>query len=405
MRKQTIKEAAGMSAQPKKPRGKSPNGPIVIFNDENEQVNVSICGNALSISGPLVDTTVHLSEHAAGYVKVMAEKISQDRNQPARIDGSDDKPAKKLKAFTIENLKKDDACREGIEFVAPIIERGEDVPTALREHNLDWLQWAIERGYDCESARSYGFTWDDKGHITATAGRCGCAAALDYGVATAEEYGTATTRFYGTSTAGDNGIALSNGQGSSFAGTFGIAISRDGGVAKAGRYGTAISGRVGTAEAGYMGTAMSGEHGTAKAGHCGIIQIKFHDGTRWRLKTGYIGEGGLKPSMMYKLDSEHEFIEVLEEKTQADEGDTEQMDEKHEEPVGQETTEREDKDRPAKLALSLAKGYLLGMEAKNMGLPLPNLKIIVGAIDSALEGDGEYKCAFTAEEPFDGEEN
>ena len=41
----------------------------------------------------------------------------------------------------------------------------------------------------------------------------------------------------------------------------------------------------------------------------GIIQIKYYDGKRYRIKIGYIGENGLKPNVKYKLNNNHEFEE------------------------------------------------------------------------------------------------
>ncbi len=99
---------------------------------------------------------------------------------------------------------------------------------------------------------------------------------------------------YATVAAGDNGAATAGYRG----------------TATAGDNGTATAGDNGTATAGYRGTATAGEYGTATAGDRGTIQIKYYDGSRYRVVTGYIGENGLKPNTAYKLDDKHNFTEV-----------------------------------------------------------------------------------------------
>ena len=90
----------------------------------------------------------------------------------------------------------------------------------------------------------------------------------------------------------------------------GGAIAGYRGTATAGEGGTATAGEGGTATAGNWGTATAGEGGTATAGEFGIIQIRYFSNGRWRIKTGYIGEDGLKPNTPYRLDENNEFAEV-----------------------------------------------------------------------------------------------
>jgi hypothetical protein len=71
--------------------------------------------------------------------------------------------------------------------------------------------------------------------------------------------------------------------------------------------GTATAGDRGTATAGDRGTATAGDEGTATAGDEGTIQIKYWDGSRDRIVTGYVGEAGLKSNVKYKLNDNHEF--------------------------------------------------------------------------------------------------
>ena len=112
---------------------------------------------------------------------------------------------------------------------------------------------------------------------------------------------------------GDGGVPR-HGDGGEYgratAGDYGKAMAGDHSKATAGAYGTAMAGDYGTATAGYLGTATAGEYGKATAGDFGILQIRFHDGSRGRIQTGYIGENGLKAGKRYKLDDKHNFIEV-----------------------------------------------------------------------------------------------
>jgi hypothetical protein len=65
-----------------------------------------------------------------------------------------------------------------------------------------------------------------------------------------------------------------------------------------------------TATVGHRGTATVGDRGTASAGKNGCIQLKYWDGERTRIVTGYIGENGLEPNVTYKLDENHQFVKA-----------------------------------------------------------------------------------------------
>jgi len=214
-----------------------------------------------------------------------------------------------VKTFTLENLRANRACAGGIEFVAQVIKEGWDVPTALAAVHPDWLTWAIKRGYDCESARRPGLTWDEEGRIAATAGNWGTATAGYGGTATAGNGGTATAGSWGTATAGDEGTATAGYKGTATAGDEGTATAGYKGTATAGHGGTATAGDKGTATAGHGGTATAGVHGTATAGDGGAIMLSRYDGRR-RIVVGYVGEGGLKPNVPYRLDDSGTFVEA-----------------------------------------------------------------------------------------------
>ena len=86
------------------------------------------------------------------------------------------------------------------------------------------------------------------------------------------------------------------------AGNGGTARAGYRGTAQAGDRGTAQAGNGGTAQAGDWGTAQAGDKGTAQAGDGGIITIRWHDGTRYRIATGYVGENGIKPNTPYRCE-------------------------------------------------------------------------------------------------------
>jgi len=161
---------------------------------------------------------------------------------------------------------------------------------------------------------------------TAMAGDYGMATVGHHGTATAGDYGMATAGSYGTATAGDRGTATAGHQGTVTAGERGKATAGDGGTTMAGREGTAMAGREGTATAGDYGTATvedlgkatagewgkatAGYGGKATAGYGGILCLKHFDGERWRIKTAYVGEDGIRPNVGYVLDDGGNFVEV-----------------------------------------------------------------------------------------------
>ena len=107
------------------------------------------------------------------------------------------------------------------------------------------------------------------------------------------DYGTATAGYSGTATAGYRGTAT----------------ARYRGTATAGDRGTATAGDCGTATAGDYGTATAGYKGTATAGDSGTIQIRWHDGDRYRTAVGYVGENGILPNVAYRVEG-GVFVEV-----------------------------------------------------------------------------------------------
>ena len=145
---------------------------------------------------------------------------------------------------------------------------------------------------------------------TATVGFRGTATVGDWGTANAGHGGTAIAGNEGTATAGFRGTATAGRGGTANAGDEGTATAGFRGTATAGRGGTANAGNEGTATVGDRGIAMAGYKGTASAGHCGIIQIKYFDGERFRIKAGYVGEDGIEPNVPYRLDHDGNVIKA-----------------------------------------------------------------------------------------------
>jgi hypothetical protein len=143
---------------------------------------------------------------------------------------------------------------------------------------------------------------------TATAGYRGTATAGGGGTATAGGGGTATAGYQGTATAGGGGTATAGGGGTATAGYQGTATAGDWGTASAGGGGTASAGYEGTASAGDEGTATAGYRGTASAGYEGTIQVKWWDGRRYRIATGYVDENGIEPDVPYRCDDRGNLV-------------------------------------------------------------------------------------------------
>ena len=127
----------------------------------------------------------------------------------------------------------------------------------------------------------------------------GCAGAIVGAFLTAGGRGTATAGDRGTATAGDRGTATAGYRGTATAGDWGTATAGDRGTATAGDSGTATAGDWGTATAGDWGTATAGDSGTATAGYRGMVQVKWWDGERYRIATGYVGEDGIEANTAY----------------------------------------------------------------------------------------------------------
>jgi hypothetical protein len=90
---------------------------------------------------------------------------------------------------TLENLKAKNACADGYKFGEECLAAGLDPVQECANRYIDWFVWLVENGFDCESARRDGFTWDESGRVTASAGHEGTASAGDKGTASAGDRG------------------------------------------------------------------------------------------------------------------------------------------------------------------------------------------------------------------------
>jgi len=85
------------------------------------------------------------------------------------------------------------------------------------------------------------------------------------------------------------------------------------GTSNSGVQGISNSGNYGTSTSGYRGTSNSGDKGTSNSGDKGILIIKYWNSEkeRFMVATAYVGENGIEPNVPYKLDENHQFVEVF----------------------------------------------------------------------------------------------
>lgn len=137
------------------------------------------------------------------------------------------------------------------------------------------------------------------------------------GIAISGEHGIAISVF-GDAATGDHGVSAAIYGSDASAGNFGIAIAcnefqtskaGDGWLAIAAfglqGGGNAIAGKDGIAfTQGALTTA------TVQADKGGILSMLWHDGQRWRLAVGYVGENGIQPNTPYTLTEGGEFVQA-----------------------------------------------------------------------------------------------
>lgn len=124
--------------------------------------------------------------------------------------------------------------------------------------------------------------------------------------------GRAVSGNRGRSIVDDFGIAVSGDWGSSIACERGVAISCLRGSSNADTNGIAIAGQCGRASSQDAGLSSVDFDGEACSGDGGVISILWYDGDKPRRRCAEVGEGGLKPNTLYRLNERGEFVEVME---------------------------------------------------------------------------------------------
>jgi len=208
--------------------------------------------------------------------------------------------------------------QEGHAFLSS---RNMPAPSSLPQITIgrDWETVALgEDGYAIAgwdgnaSVGKYGIAYTSNG--LASAGDNGVAISV-FGEVNAANFGCAWTRYGRVAIAGGRGVAWTEEFGRSEAGGCGVAITDDCGRATSGNFGVAVAGCHGEAKAGNCGVAFARNGGMAGAGGAGILLIRWKD----EIKVARVGEGGIKPNTMYRLDDEGNFVEC--ESEFDDEGD------------------------------------------------------------------------------------
>jgi hypothetical protein len=156
----------------------------------------------------------------------------------------------------------------------------------------------------------YGGTSTSGDYGKSTSGTRGTSTSGTRGTSTSGDYGKSTSGDYGKSTSGYGGTSTSGACGTSTSGYGGTSTSGDGGTSTSGDYGKSTSGYGGTSTSGTRGTSTSGYGGTSTSGEGGILVLRWFDGVRDRLVVRYVGEDGIKPDTIYKLDDKGQIVEV-----------------------------------------------------------------------------------------------
>jgi hypothetical protein len=173
----------------------------------------------------------------------------------------------------------------------------------------DWENVALGKhdyaiaGWDGNaSVGEYGVAYTSNG--LASAGDYGVAISV-FGEVKAANLGCAWTRYGRVAIAGGRGVAWTEEFGRSEAGGGGVAITDDCGRATSGDFGVAVAGCRGEAKAGNCGVAFAKDDGMASAGDAGVLLIRWQS----EIKVARVGEGGIKPNTMYRLDDDGKFVE------------------------------------------------------------------------------------------------
>ena len=104
------------------------------------------------------------------------------------------------------------------------------------------------------------------------------------------------------------GVCASGGYGSTVSGGYGSTVSGgDRSRVSGGDRSRVIGGDESTVSGGH-GSTVSGGHGsTVSGGDRSVLALSYYDGSRRRLVTRYVGEGGIVANTAYRLNDAHEF--------------------------------------------------------------------------------------------------
>lgn len=145
---------------------------------------------------------------------------------------------------------------------------------------------------------------------TALSANWGMAVAGPGAKAIVEQRGIAVGWQRGDVLAGDDGTAVVTEEGTARAGRSGLAVGKSYSTACSGNSGVSLTAAKGKSFSGAAGVSHTGYDGCASSGPGGIISIRYRENGRDRLAVGYIGENGLEPDVLYKLDENHQFVKV-----------------------------------------------------------------------------------------------
>jgi hypothetical protein len=133
-----------------------------------------------------------------------------------------------------------------------------------------------------------------------------------YATVSGGDYATVSGGDYATVSGGDN-ATVSGGYYATVSGGYYATVSGgDNATVSGGDNATVSGGYYATVSGGDNATVSGGYYATVSGGDYAIIQIKYLDNTasRYKIKTGYIGEDGLEPNVAYKLDANDNFVKA-----------------------------------------------------------------------------------------------
>jgi hypothetical protein len=201
-----------------------------------------------------------------------------------------------LKALTLENLRADDACSAGMEWITPLIEANDpELVNKLIEHERGWWYWAAQNGYEVYSTLSNDLK--EKHNVCRSSSNSG-----DYGSSSNSGYGGSS------SNSGVGGSSSNSGVGgsSSNSGYRGSSSNSGdyGSSSNSGNYGSSSNSGVGGIAAGFgTNSEVSGSENS-----CLCCTWWDAESGRPRLKVGYVGED-LKPNVWYTVSTFGEWVE------------------------------------------------------------------------------------------------